>query len=154
MSTEHKLNQERREELKLLYPWYKEEVFRRREQMAWLTGFASGVLVLVLVLLLIVPAAVSPDGIVKVFAGSGVVVFSGIVAYLVLQQRARHLLAKQVLVTIERELGLYEEGRFFEGAALYPTDWQTAWTRDSSVTIYLSILAALTGLVLAAVLLR
>lgn len=144
----------RLEELRLLYPWYKEEVYRRREQMIWLTGCASGVLVLILVLLLSAPVPATPDGLIRVLAGSGVLVFSGTAAYLVLQQRTRHLMAKQVLIAIERELGLYDEGRFLQGAALYPADWQTAWTRDSSVTVYLWVLATLTGLVLAALLLR
>ncbi len=38
--------------LKVLYPLYKEEVFRRREQMMRLTAFASAFLVLLIVTLL------------------------------------------------------------------------------------------------------
>ena len=49
---------------------------------------------------------------------------------------------------------MYEKGRFLEDNALYPEDWQNAWRRDRSVTVYLAVLAALTGLVIAAVLLR
>ncbi len=43
------LREEQLEVLKVLYPWYKEEVFRRREQMMRLTAFASAFLVLLLV---------------------------------------------------------------------------------------------------------
>lgn len=147
------MNQGRREELELLYPWYKEEVFRRRERMMSLTARASGVLVLLLVIVLVVPAPATST-MTMVLACLGIVLFSGIMAYLIVQQRARHLLAKQVLITIERELGLYDKGRHLEDAALYPEEWQTAWKRDVSVAIYLSALAGLTGLVIAAVLWR
>jgi len=147
------MNQERREELELLYPWYKEEVFRRRERMMWLTACTSGVLVLVLVIVLVVPAPAAST-VTMVLVCLGVVLFSGIMAYLIVQQRSRHLMAKQVLITIERELRLYEKGRYLEDAALYPEEWQTAWERDVSAGIYLAVLAGLTGLVIAAVLWR
>lgn len=148
------MTQDRLDTLKSLYPWYKEEVFRRRENMIRLAGGASGLLLLALVLLLIAPASVDLDERMKTFAGTGTALFSGLVAYLILQQRARHRKAKQVLIEIERELGLYEIGRYLPGKALYPESWQTAWMSDSSVTIYLSVLAGMTGLVLAALLLR
>ncbi|HEV8540682.1 MAG TPA: hypothetical protein VGQ60_05920 [Nitrospiraceae bacterium] len=147
------MNQGSREELELLYPWYKEEVFRRRERMMWLTASASGVLVLSLVVVHVF-AAPTTSPTIAVLVCLGVVLFSGIMAYLIVQQQARHLMAKQVLINIERELGLYEKGRHLEDAALYPEEWQTAWRRDVSVVIYLAVLAGLTGLVIAAVLWR
>jgi len=147
------MSQGSREELELLYPWYKEEVFRRRERMMRLTASASGVLVLVLVIVLVFPMpATSTTTAVLVCLGAAL--FSGIMAYLIVQQRARHLMAKQVLIKIEQELGLYEKGRHLEEAALYPEEWQWAWKRDVSVGIYLAVLAGLTGLVIAAVLWR
>src|SRR2546425_12088583 len=95
------MNQGSREELELLYPWYKEEVFRRRERMMWLTASASGVLVLVLVIVQVFPApATSPPTAVLVCLG--VVLFSGIMAYLIVQQQARHLMAKR---SEERRVG-------------------------------------------------
>ena len=51
----------------------------------------------------------------------------------------------QVLIKIEKELGLYEKGRHLEEAALYPEEWQWAWKHDVSVGIYLAVLAGLTG---------
>jgi hypothetical protein len=147
------LSKEQQSQLKFLYPWYKEEVFRRRERMMWLTACTSGVLVLVLVIVQVFPAPpTSPTTAVLVCLG--VALFSGLMAYLIVQQRSRHLMAKQVLINIERELGLYEKGRHLEDAALYPEEWQRAWMRDVSVGIYLAGLAGLTSLVIAAVLLR
>jgi hypothetical protein len=142
------------EVLKVLYPWYKQEVFRRREQMMRLTAFASAFLVLLLVTMLTVPSRPRTDFTMAVFAISGVAIFSAIFAYLILQQRNRHRLAKQALIEIERVLGLYDEGLYLVGKALYPEDWQTAWLTDKSVTIYLAVLAVLTVLVIAAVLVR
>jgi len=43
---------------------------------------------------------------------------------------------------------------YLGGKALYPMDWQTAWLNDRSVTIYNTVIAALTVLVIAAMLIR
>ncbi|WP_447972903.1 hypothetical protein [Nitrospira sp. Kam-Ns4a] len=149
--------EEKLQVLKILYPWYKEEVFRRREQMMRLTAFASAFLVLLLVTMLAVPtspARVKSDLTVAIFAITGVALFSAVFAYLILQQRERHRMAKQALIEIERLLGLYDPDLYLLGKSLYPEEWQTVWRTDRSVTIYLTILAALTVLVIAAVLLR
>ena len=145
---------EQLEVLKVLYPWYKEEVFRRREQMMRLTAFASAFLVLLLITMVAVPARPRPDFTTALFAVTGVALFSATFVYLVLQQRSRHRMAKQALIEIERTLGLYEEGFYLEGKALYPEEWQTAWTTDRSVIVYITVLTTLTVLVIAAVLLR
>lgn len=149
-----RLREEQLEVLKILYPWYKEEVFRRREQMMRLTAFASAFLVLLLVTMLAVPGQPRRDFTGSLFAITGIALFSGIFAYLILQQRNRHRLAKQALIEIERVMGLYDEGLFLLGQSLYPDDWQTAWLGDRSVTVYLVVLATLTVLVIAAVLVR
>ena len=148
------LREEQREVLKVLYPWYKEEVFRRREQMMRLTAFASAFLTLLLVTLLAVPGRSPQDVTLAVLAITGVALFSGIFAYLILQQRDRHRMAKQALIEIEQVLGLYEEGLYVAGKALYPKEWQTAWRSDRSATVYFVVLATLTVLVIAATLVR
>ena len=151
---ELQLREEQIQVLKVLYPWYKEEVFRRREQMMRLTAFASAFLVLLLTTLVAVPARPKPDFTVALFTCSGVALFTATFVYLILQQRNRHRTAKQALIEIERVLGLYEEDIYLLGRSLYPEHWQTDWMRDRSVTIYIVILATLTVLVIAAVLLR
>ena len=112
------LSKEQQDQLKLLYPWYKEEVFRRRERMMWLTASASVVLLFMLIALLAIPAPVISDTAGAVLVCLGATLFAGVMAYLIVQQRARHLMAKQVLIKIERELGLYEKGRHLKDAAL------------------------------------
>lgn len=150
----HSLRDQQVEILKALYPSYKEEVYRRREQMMKLTAFACSFLVLLLVTMLAAPAPARPALTTVLFAATGVALFSALFAYLILQQRARHRMAKKALIDIERLLGLYDEGMYLEGRSLYPDHWQTDWQADRSVIVYLTILATLTVLVIAAVLLR
>ncbi len=142
------------EVLQVLYPWYKEEVFRRREHMVRLTAFSCAFLVLLLVGFLFIPASFSADQLHMIFALLGVILFSGLFGYFILQQRARHIMAKQTLIEIERALGLYEEGFYLEESTLYPIQWQSDWTKDWSILIYLTVLGTLTLLVLTALLLR
>ena len=71
-----------------------------------------------------------------------------------MQQRDRHRLAKQTLIQIEQVLGLYDKGFYAAGKSLYPQDWQTAWRGDRSVSVYLTVLFALTVMVIAAILAR
>ena len=152
MTGELQQEQKRREVLDRLYPWYKEEVFRRRERMIWLTAFGGATLVVVLLFVPVVPAARSP--LLKAMACVGVVLFNGTMAALILQQAERHRLAKQALIRIEQAIGLYEEGRYLTGTALYPESWQHAWLGDRSVLLYQAILVLLTALVIASVLVQ
>ncbi len=146
------LREEQLEVVRVLYPWYKEEVYRRREQMVRLTAFGSAFLVLLLITILALAPPYPVDPIVKIFSMSGVALFSALFIYLILQQRDRHRLAKKTLIEIEKVLGLYEEGVYLEGKTLYPEDWQTAWLSDRSVTVYIAVIAALAVLVIASVL--
>ena len=92
------MSQGRREELELLYPWYKEEVFRRRERMMWLTACTSGVLVLVLVIVLVFPMPATSTT-TAVLVCLGVALFS---EYESLLHRPRRF-AQSRLNTVERE---------------------------------------------------
>ncbi len=152
MDTSAPLREEQLEVVRILYPWYKEEVFRRRENMIRLTAFGSAFLVLLLVTILAMAPPHPVDPIVRIFSMTGVALFSALFIYLILQQRDRHRMAKQTLIEIEKVLGLYEEGLYLEGKTLYPEDWQTDWLRDRSVIIYVTVVAALAVLVIAAVL--
>lgn len=149
--TPAKLSEEQMEVFRVLYPWYKEEVFRRREQMVRLTAFGSAFLVLLLITILALSPPSPMDPTIKVFAVTGTALFSALFVYLILQQRDRHRLAKQTLVEMERVLGLYEEGRYLVGKALYPKDWQTTWLSDRSVTVYVAMMTVLTILVIASI---
>lgn len=150
---QNELRAEQWEVLRILYPWYKEEVFRRREQMMRLTAFASAFLVSVLLIMAVAPSHF-PHFTIRLFAMTGIALFSAVFIYLILQQRTRHRMAKQTLIEMERILGLYDEGLYLVGKTLYPEDWQTAWLSDRSVTVYVTVITALTALVIASVLTR
>ena len=142
------------EVLRVLYPWYKEEVFRRRELMMRLTWFGATIHVFLLTILLIIPTRHPTAATTALFAITGVALFTATFVFLIFQQRNRHRMAKATLIEIERALGLYATGLIVEGKALYPEGWQTAWLKDQSVTVYVTVLSALTALVIGAILLR
>ena len=148
------LRDEPLEVFRVLYPIFKNEVFQRREQMMRLTAFASTFLVLLLIAMLAIfpwPVSASPT---RWFAISGIMLFSGLFAYFILQHADRHRMAKQQLIELEQALGLYQDGWQPNGDALFPKNWQSDWVTDRSVTVYLTILAALTTLVICAMLVR
>jgi hypothetical protein len=142
------------EVFRMLYPIFKDEVFQRREQMMRLTAFASAFLVMLLITMLALSPFPGPTSPTRWFAISGVALFSGLFAYLILQHADRHRMAKQQLIELEKAFGLYKNGWQLNGDALFPKNWQSDWTADRSISIYLTILAALTALVICAMLVR
>jgi len=139
--------------LSVLYPLYKDEVYKRREQMMRLTAFGSSGLIAMIFSLLLsslnsrlsLPAAL--------LLGLTALIWCGLFCGLILQQQYRHRLAKQVLIQLEQALGFYEDGLFIERQPLYPGKWKTAWLTDRTGTFYLSSLCTLTGIFLLALLL-
>ncbi len=139
---------------RLLYPIFKAEIFKRREQMIGLTAFASTLLVLSLVALLPLNIWEETPPSIGWLAISGVGLFSGLFAYFILQHAERHRMAKQQLIELERAIGLYDNDWQANKEALFPQNWQTDWATDRSVTMYLTILSALTVLVICAILIQ
>ncbi len=139
--------------LTVLYPLYKEEVYRRREQMMKLTAWGAMGLVAMLFAILLTPSKTGLTGSEAWLVGLATVVWSVLFCSLIVQQQYRHRLAKQILIQLERALGFYEEGLFVENQALYPDRWQTAWLGDKSTLLYFTCLGVLTSLILLALLL-
>jgi hypothetical protein len=152
--TERELSQEQLEVFRVLYPLFKEEVFRRRDHMIRLSVFHNAFLVLLLVTMLAVSPGDTPDPTTRWLAISGIALFSGFFAYVILQQADRHRMAKQQLIELEKGVGLYKDGWCHAEKAAYPEGWQTDWVADRSVTIYLTVLTSLTALVICAMLIR
>jgi hypothetical protein len=148
------LRNEPLEAFRVLYPIFKNEVFQRREQMMRLTAFSSTLLVTLLVSMFAGFPRSVPTSLTLWFAISGIALFSGLFAYFILQHADRHRMAKQQLIELEKEFGLYQDGYQPNGDALFPKNWQSDWTTDRSVTIYLTILATLTTLVICAMLVQ
>ena len=152
--TKMEISQEQLEVFRVLYPLFKEEVFRRREHMIRLSVFHNAFLVLLLVTMLAVSPGHTPDPTTRWLAISGMALFSGFFAYVILQQADRHRMAKQQLIELEKGIGLYEDGGHHNGKTAYPEHWQTDWVADRSVTIYLTVLTSLTALVMCAMLIH
>ena len=138
--------------LTVLYPLYKEEVYRRREQMMLLTAYGSLGLIAMLFALLLSPQKDRLTSFDILFVGLASLIWCGLFCALILQQQYRHRQAKQVLVQLEQALGFYEEGLVVEHQALYPEGWKTAWLSDRSSMLYFIVLCSLTGLFLLALL--
>ena len=134
--------------LTVLYPLYKEEVYRRREQMMRLTTFGSLGLIAMLFALLLSPQKDRLTGFDTLVVGVASLIWCGLFCALILQQQSRHRLAKQVLIQLEQALGFYEDGLFVENHSLYPEGWKTAWLNDRTATLYFAALWSLTGLLL------
>jgi hypothetical protein len=139
--------------LTVLYPLYKGEVYKRREQMMRLTAFGSFGLIAMTFSLLLSPLKSRLSTPESLLLGLAAVVWCGLFCGLILQQQDRHRLAKQVLIQLEQALGFYEEGLFIEQQTLYPGKWKTAWIGDRTGTLYLSSLCILAGIFLLALVL-
>jgi hypothetical protein len=139
--------------LTVLYPLYKEEVYKRREQMMRLTVFGALGLIAMLCALLLSPQKHHLASHEALLLGIAALIWCGLFCALILQQQYRHRLAKQVLIQLEQALGFYEEGLFVENQALYPEGWKTAWLSDRGRTLYLSALCLLTAIFFLALLL-
>jgi Ca2+/Na+ antiporter len=151
--TNRELSQVQLETIRMLYPLFKNEVLRRREYMSRLSVFHNTILVFLIMILAVVSPG-HPDFTMRWLTISGVVILSGFVVYLILQQATRHRMAKQQLIELERGMGLYQEAWMFSGKTTYPQHWQTDWLSDRSVATYLTILIVLTGLAIYAMLIR
>ena len=143
---------ERMQMLKRLYPWYKDEVYRRRQQMIWLTVVGASALVLLLFLALALPLSRPGHRVEAFLMAAGVLVLSISIIYFIRQQCVRHRMAKGILITLEQALGLYEDGRYLNAASLYPKNWQNSGLGDRSEFTYHSIILLLAALVVFALL--
>lgn len=139
--------------LTVLYPLYKEEVYRRREQMMKLTVWGVIGLLAMLFIILLNPSKAQRTTPETWLLGVAALIWSGLICSLIAQQRYRHRSAKQILIQLERTLGFYEEGLFVENHALYPHQWQTEWVGDTSTMLYFACLGVLTGVIVMALLL-
>lgn len=131
--------------LTVLYPLYKEEVYKRREQMMRLTAFGALGLIAMLFALMLSPLKGRLSSPESFLLSLSALVWCGLFCGLVLQQQYRHRLAKQVLIQLEQALGFFEEGLIMENQTLYPRKWKSAWLGDRSGEFYISSLCLLTG---------
>ncbi len=143
-----------RDLLTVLYPLFKEEVYRRRENMMRLAAGGAVTVLALLGFLLLRPGDAHLTPFESLLLGTATFLVAGLFSFLILQQRDRHRMAKQTLIDIERSLGFYEAGFFPDHRTLYPEHWQTAWLSDRSYWVYILSLVMLAILVSLALLSR
>lgn len=141
---------EKRTTLLALYPLFKEEVYRRREQMMRWTAIGAGSLFAILLLVLLAPAAHQLTVASRALLCSGVLLLTTTFVMLILQQRHRHRQAKHTLIELEQALGLFDADVFLDHRPLYPDRWQTDWTQDRSTALLLTVLGFMAILTLSA----
>lgn len=141
---------ERHSTLLMLYPLFKEEVYRRRQEMMRWTAYGSAGLLAMLLLLVLHPHTNQLTSTETLLAGLAGLIWCGLFCALIRQQQDRHRQAKQVLIQLEQALNLYAEGIFVEDHSLYPQTWTSDWTRDKTGLLYYAALSSLTALVLLA----
>lgn len=141
---------EQRATLLALYPLFKEEVYRRREQMMRWSAIGAGSMFTILIVLLLVPthSQLTLSG--RALVAGAIVLLAATFASFILQQQQRHRQAKQTLIELERALGLFDADILPNQRPLYPNHWQTDWTRDHSTTLSLVLLGFLALLALLA----
>lgn len=141
---------EKRNTLLALYPQFKHEVYRRREQMMRWTVAGACLLIAILFALLLIPTAGHLTLGHRVLLAGAILLLAATFSLLILQQQHRHYQAKRTLIELERALGLFDRDRFLHDRPLYPEEWQTAWSRDRSTIFYLALLGLFAALAVAA----
>lgn len=134
-----------------LYPLFKEEVYRRREQMMRWTAIGAGSLVSILLLLVLIRTGHRLTLGHRTLLGGGILLLTSTFITLIWQQRERHRQAKHTLIQLEQALGLFDSNAFLHDRALYPDQWQTDWKQDRSTLVSCTLLGLLTLLVLLAI---
>lgn len=136
-----------------LYRLFKEEIYRRREQMMRWTAIGAGSLIAILLITVLAPSTRSLSLAPRLLLAGATLVLALMYAGLIWQQHYRHQQAKQQLITLEHAIGLFENAWLHDDQSLYPKSWQTDWAHDRSLMHYLAILTLLTGMALTAILL-
>lgn len=134
-----------------LYKIFKEEVYRRRDQMMRWTAIGAGSLMMLLLIALLVPSVRLLTVPARLLLASGTMLLTLTFALMIWQQHERHRQAKQQLIMLEHTLGLFDDIPLGEHHGIYPEQWRTDWIRDRSLVQYLAILALLTSTVLIAI---
>lgn len=112
------------ETLRLLYPIFKEEVFRRRAAMNRIARRASLLFVSLSLITILFPAKeVVPFGL-RLLAGGGIVLAMMVVITQIYQEKSRHEKAKLQLIALEKGFGFFEEGTYLPSERLYPANWK------------------------------
>jgi hypothetical protein len=129
------------ETLRLLYPIFKEEVYKRRAAMAAIARQgAFFFLSLSLLSLFLLKQSAFSTGL-RGLACAGVLLTLLLLVHQIRQEKSRHEKAKLQLIRLERGLQFFEEGTYLPEGPLYPQEWQERPKIDADLAISVAILA-------------
>lgn len=129
------------ETLRLLYPIFKEEVYRRRAAMAGIAR--QGIFFFVSTSLLspfLFKQAAVPLAL-RGIASAGIFLIFLLLLHQLRQEKNRHEKAKLQLIRLERGLQFFEEGSYLPEGPLYPPEWQDRPKLDSDLALSIALLA-------------
>lgn len=112
------------ETLRLLYPLFKEEVYRRRAAMGQIARQGSLFFVLLSLLPLFFPEGRTISLLLKGLACLAILIATTLLALQIGQEKSRHEKAKLQLITLEKGFQFFEVGSYLPNEPLYPPDWQ------------------------------
>jgi hypothetical protein len=127
------------ETLRILYPVFKEEVYRRRAVIAQIARQGS----LFFVSLSLLTALFFSEGrtLSLLFKGLACAAVSFATILLIIQirqEKLRHEKAKQQLITLEKGFQFFEAGSYLPNEPLYPPEWQKRPRIDPGMMISLA----------------
>ncbi len=123
------------ETLQLLYPIFKEEVYRRRAAMAQIARAGVFFNVALSLGLLLFSEKLSADTALRYAATVGVTLLTILLIYQIIQEKSRHEKAKRQLITLEKGFGFFEMGRYIPNEALYPSEWRDRPKLDQGLVV-------------------
>lgn len=130
------------ETLRLLYPIFKEEVYRRRAAMAQIARQGSLFFVSLSLLTLFLSEGRTISPLFKGLASAAIFVAAALLVMQIRQEKIRHERAKQQMITLERGFQFFEAGSYLPNEPLYPPDWQKRPSVDPGLLISVGGLVA------------
>ncbi len=123
------------ETLKLLYPIFKEEVYRRRAAMAHIARIGTLFYLTLTFAFFFFPGKTITSTGPRYAAGVGVILSTILFIYQIAQEKSRHEKAKLQLITLEEAFGFFEVGQHIAHKALYPSKWRDRPKVDQALVL-------------------
>lgn len=133
--------------LRILYPIFKEEVYRRRAAMARIARRGSLLFVTLSILMLFTPERLLFSPSLKSLVVIGIGLALALLVTQIIQEKRRHKKAKRQLITLEKGLRFFESGCYLPDKTLYPVEWEEGPGGDAGMVLSLVGLIG-TGIIL------
>ncbi len=135
---EPSLNKESLKTLRILYPIFKEEVYRRRAEIARVSRRGSLLFTSFSIVLLFLPSKLIFSPHLKSLLVLGISIAAAFLIAQIIQEKSRHEKAKRQLITLEKGLQFFESGSYLPDQTLYPVEWQERPKRDKGMWVSLA----------------